>query len=494
MDLLGAGAIFLIICLSCLMALSTWRQMHGKSKMPPGPIPLPFIGNLLQVNLKDMYRSLLKISDKYGPVYTIHLGPRRIVVLRGYDAVKEALVDQAEEFSGRGEQATFDWLFRGYGVAFSQGERAKQLRRFSITTLRNFGMGKRSIEERILEEAHFLLEALRNTEGAPFDPTYVLSRTVSNVISSITFGNRFDYEDKEFLSLLSMMLGSFRFTATAWGQLYDMFSGPMQYMPGPQQKAFKELSGLEEFITRKVKENQETLDLNSPRDFIDSFLIKMHQEKENPNTEFFLKNLVRTTLNIFFAGTETVSTTLRYTLQILLKYPEIEDKVHEEIDRVIGRNRTPNMDDRLQMPYTEAVIHEIQRYADMLPMGLARRTTCDTHFRGYTIPRGTEVFPLLGSVLRDPKHFARPEAFDPQHFLDENGKFKRNEAFMPFSIGKRYCFGERLARMELFLFFTSILQNFRFKSLIPPEEIDLSPMLVGFATIPRFYDICVIPR
>nr|XP_056701790.1 cytochrome P450 2A13-like isoform X2 [Euleptes europaea] len=443
MDLLGAGTVFLIICLCCLMVLSTWRQLRGKSKMPPGPTPLPFIGNLLQVNLKDMHRSLVKVFQ---------------------------------------------------GVAFSQGERAKQLRRFAITTLRNFGMGKRSIEQRILEEAQFLLEALRNIKGAPFDPTYVLSRTVSNVISSIAFGNRFDYEDKQFLSLLNMITESFRFTATSWGQLYDMFSGPMQYMPGPQQKAFKQLSGLEEFIARKVKENQKTLDLNSPRDFIDSFLIKMHQEKENPNTEFFLKNVVMTTVNVFFAGTETVSTTLRYGFLILLKYPEIEDKVHQEIDRVIGRNRGPNVDDRPQMPYTEAVIHEIQRFADVLPLGLARRVMHDIQFRGYTIPKGTEVFPLLGSVLSDPNHFARPEVFDPQHFLDENGKFKRSDAFMPFSIGKRYCFGEQLARMELFLFFTSILQNFRFKSLIPPEEIDISPILVGFATIPRCYEICMIPR
>nr|XP_056703262.1 cytochrome P450 2A13-like [Euleptes europaea] len=493
MDLLGTGTVLLIVCISCLMALSTWQQRRRKSKMPPGPTPLPFIGNLLEVNLKDMHRSLVKISDKYGPVYTIHLGPRRVVVLRGYDAVKEALVDQGEEFSGRGEQATFDWIFHGYGLAFSQGERAKQLRRFAIATLKTFGMGKRSIEERILEEAHFLLEALRNTKGAPFDPTYILSRTVSNVISSITFGNRFDYEDKEFLSLLNMITESFRFTSTSWGQLYDMFSGPMQYMPGPQRKAFKHLSGLEEFIARKVKENQKTLDLNSPRDFIDSFMIKMHQEKENPNSEFCMKNLVLTTLTIFFAGTETVSTTLRHGFLILLKYPEIADKVRQEIDQVIGKNRGPTMDDRPQMPYTEAVIHEIQRYCNMIPMGLARRVIRDTQFRGYTIPKGTEVFPLLGSVLRDPKHFARPYVFDPQNFLDENGKFQRNDAFMPFSAGKRYCFGEPLARMELFLFLTSILQNFCFTSRIPPEEIDISPKLVGFASIPRFYEICMIP-
>uniref|UniRef100_A0A670IPZ5 Cytochrome P450 2A13-like n=1 Tax=Podarcis muralis TaxID=64176 RepID=A0A670IPZ5_PODMU len=493
MDLLGAATLFLVICLFCLTVLSTWRQMHRKSQMPPGPTPLPFIGNLLQVNTSDMYRSFMKIHEKYGPVYTIHLGPRRVVVLCGYDAVKEALVNQAEEFSGRGEQSAFDWIFRGYGVAFSNGERAKQLRRFSIMTLRNFGMGKRSVEERILEEAHFLLESLRETKSAPFDPTYVLSRSVSNVISSIAFGNRFEYEDKEFLFLLSTSLEVFQFTATSWGQLYDMFSGIMQHLPGPQDKTFKKLLGLKEFIKRKIKENKETLDPNNPRDFIDCFLVKMQQEKENPNSEFFLENLIMTTLNIFFAGTETVSTTLRYGFLLLLKYPEIEEKIHEEIERVIGLNRIPKMDDRPLMPYTDAVIHEIQRFADMLPLGLARRVIRDTQFRGYTIPKGTEVFPVLGSVLRDPKYFARPDVFDPQHFLDENGQFKRNKAFMPFSVGKRYCFGEHLARMELFLILTSILQNFRFKSPVPPEKIDISPMLVGFATLPHFYEMCAIP-
>nr|XP_034973342.1 cytochrome P450 2A13-like [Zootoca vivipara] len=443
MDLLTAAALILVTCLSCLTVLSTWRQMHRKSQMPPGPTPLPFIGNLLQVNTSDMYHSLMKIREKYGPVYTIHLGPRRVVVLCGYDAVKEALVDQAEEFGGRGELAVFNWLFRGY--------------------------------------------------GEPFDPTFVLSRSVSNIISSIAFGNRFEYEDHEFLFLLRAILETFEFASTSWGQLYDMFSGIMQHLPGPQDKAFKKLLGLKEFIMKKVKANKETLDPNNPRDFIDCFLVKMQQEKENPNSEFFLENLIITTLNVFFAGTETVSTTLRYGILLLLKYPEIEEKIHNEIERVIGRNRIPNMDDRPLMPYTDAVIHEIQRFSDLVPAGLARRVTCDTKFRGYAIPKGTEVFPVLGSVLRDPKHFARPDVFDPQHFLDDNGQFKKNKAFMPFSVGKRSCFGEPLARMELFLILTSILQNFRLKSPIPPEKLEISPMLVGLATLPHFYEMCAIP-
>ncbi|CAO2626781.1 Cytochrome P450 2A4 [Lemmus lemmus] len=166
-----------------------------------------------------------------------------------------------------------------------------------------------------------------------------------------------------------------------------MFSSVMKHLPGPQQQAFKELKGLEDFITKKVEQNQDTLDPNSPRDFIDSFLIRMQQEKKNPNTEFYMKNLVLTTLNLFFAGTETVSTTLRYGFLLLMKYPDVQAKVQEEIDRVIGKNRQPKYEDHLKMPYTEAVIHEIQRFGDMIPMGVARRVTKDTKFRNFLIPK-----------------------------------------------------------------------------------------------------------
>ncbi|XP_066098466.1 cytochrome P450 2A13-like [Saccopteryx bilineata] len=490
----GLLLVALLACLTITVLMSVWRQRTFWKKLPPGPPALPFIGNYLQLNTEQMYNSLIKISECYGPVFTVYLGRRPVVVLCGYEAVKEALLDQAEEFSGRGMQATLDWLYKGYGVAFSSGERAKQLRRFSIATLRDFGMGKRGIQERIQEEAGFLIEALQGTRGDFIDPTLFLSQTVSNVINSIVFGDRFDYEDKEFLSMLSMMLGIFQFTATPTGQLYELFFYVMKHLPGPQQQAFKEMKALEDFITKKVEQNQRTLDPNSPRNFIDSFLIHMQEEQKNPNTEFNVKNLVMTALSLFFAGTETVSTTLRYGFLLLMKHPDVEAKVHEEIDRVIGKNRQPKFEDHAKMPYTEAVIHEIQRFGDMLPLGVARRVTKDTRFRDFLLPKGIEVFPMLGSVLKDPKFFSSPRDFNPQHFLDEKRQFKKNDAFVPFSIGKRYCLGEGLARMELFLFLTVIMQNFRFKSPQSPQDIDVSPKHVGFGTIPPTYTMSFLPR
>ncbi|XP_054855799.1 cytochrome P450 2G1-like isoform X2 [Eublepharis macularius] len=474
--------------------ISAWSQMAQRRHLPPGPTPLPVLGNLLELKADDILKSFKKLSDRYGPVYTVHLGPRRVVVLHGYEAVKEALVDFAEEFSGRGYLATVDDFVQGLGIAFANGERWKQLRRFTLNTLRNFGMGKRSVEERIQEEAHFLVEEFRKTKGVPFDPTFFLSRSVSNVICSIMFGQRFDYQDKDFLTLLTKINENFVVMSGTWGQLYEMFSWIMKYLPGPHQQLFRNLSDIRDFVAERIKVNEASLDPDDPRDFIDCFLIQMEKESKNLSSEFHLKTLAMTVLVLFIAGTETVSSTLRFGFLILMKYPEVQAKVFQEIDDVIGKNRLPVMEDRAQMPYTDAVIHEIQRFSDVIPMNLPHALTQTVQFRGYTLPKGTNVFPLLTSVLKDPGSFSDPEKFNPGHFLDEQGRFKKNDAFLPFSTGKRICAGAGLARTELFIFLTSLLQNFTLRSPVDPQEIDLTPPVSGFANIPPTYQLCAIPR
>uniref|UniRef100_A0A8C3TA95 Cytochrome P450 2G1-like n=1 Tax=Chelydra serpentina TaxID=8475 RepID=A0A8C3TA95_CHESE len=437
---------------------------------------------------------LPQLRDKYGPVFTVHLGPRRVVVLWGYEAVKEALEDRADEFSGRGKLAAFEEVVQGFGLLFSSGERWRQLRRFSLAALQDYGPGKRSVEERIQEEAGRLVEEFQKTKGSPFDPTFFLSRSASSVVCSIVFGKHFDYADESFLDLLAKTNQVFVHLSSTWGQLYEMFSWVMRFLPGAHKQIVRDLEDINSFILERIKENQASLDRDNPQDFIDCFLLQMEKEILNPATEFHLRNLVMTAFNLFFVGTETVSSTLRYGLLILLKHPEVEEKMTQEIDRVIGRSRMPAVADRSRMPYTDAVIHEIQRFSDVIPMNLPHTLTQDTHFRGYAIPKGTEVFPVLSSVLQDPSRFRDPESFDPGRFLDEQGHFKANEAFMPFSAGKRICVGQEVARMELFIFLTAVLQSFTLKSPVPPRDIDLAPHGGGFVHGPPCYQLCAVLR
>ncbi|KAM6184561.1 cytochrome P450 2C23-like [Rhynchocyon petersi] len=434
------------------------------------------------------------MAKEYGPVYTLYLGPRPVVVLHGYEAVKEALIDQGEEFLGRGSLPIIDDNHKGYGIIFSQGERWKQMRRFSLMTLQNFGMGKRSIEERIQEEAKCLVEELMKTKGQPYDPTFILSSAPCNVICSNLFNERFPYTEEKFLYLMSLVYENVRALNSPWNQIYNLWPKFLRYFPGQHRTFAKRASDVKKFILGKVKDHQTTLDHNNPRDFIDCFLSNMEQEKDNPESEFTLENLASSGANLFVAGTETTSSTLRFGLLLMMKHPEVEAKVHEEIDHVIGRNKSPCMKDKMKMPYTEAVLHEIQRFITLVPCNLPHAVVRDTKFRQFVIPKGTTVFPLLSSVLLDSKEFPNPETFDPGHFLDQNGNFKKTEYFVPFSIGKRACVGEGLARMELFLFFTTILQNFSLKPMVDPEELNVTPITKGLINLPPIYKLCLIPR
>ncbi|XP_004478403.1 cytochrome P450 2C9-like [Dasypus novemcinctus] len=483
----------LVLCLSSLLLLSLRKMTYGKRKLPPGPTPLPIIGNILSINIKDTRKSLRNLSETYGPVFTLYYGMKPTVVLYGYEAVKEALIDRGEEFSGRGNFPLAEKSDKRKGVIFSNGKTWKDLRRFSIMTLRSLGMGKRSIEDRVQEEARCLVEELKKTKASSCDPTFILYSAPCNVICSIIFHNRFDYTDQEFLNLMEKMNKNSKILSSAWTQICHTFPILIACFPGSHNEFLKNTDCMKSYILKKIKEHQASLDINNPRDFIDYFLIKMEQEKHNQHTEFTIEKLIMTVLDMFIAGTETTSTTLRYGLLLLLKHTEVTAKVQEEIDRVIGRHRSPCMQDKSSMPYTDAVVHEIQRYIDLFPRNVPHAVTQDIKFRNYLIPKGTNIITSLSSVLRDKREFPNPESFDPGHFLDESGNFRKSDYFMTFSAGKRICVGEGLARMELFLFLTTILQKFTLESLVDPKDIDTTPVETGFQSVPPPYQLCFIP-
>uniref|UniRef100_A0A8C6MY22 Cytochrome P450 n=1 Tax=Mus spicilegus TaxID=10103 RepID=A0A8C6MY22_MUSSI len=475
-----------------LLLVRGHAKIHGH--LPPGPRPLPLLGNLLQMDRGGLLKCFIHLQEKHGDVFTVHLGPRPVVVLCGTQTIREALVDHAEAFSGRGTIAAAQLVMQDYGIFFASGQRWKTLRRFSLATMKEFGMGKRSVEERIKEEAQCLVEELKKYQGVPLDPTFLFQCITANIICSIVFGERFDYTDDQFLHLLNLMYKIFSLLSSFSGQMFELFSGFLKYFPGVHRQIVKKQQELLDYIAHSVEKHKATLDPSAPRDYIDTYLLRMEKEKSNHNTEFHHQNLMMSVLSLFFAGTETASATLHYGVLLMLKYPHVTEKVQKEIDQVIGSHRLPTLDDRTKMPYTDAVIHEIQRFSDLVPIGLPHKVIKDTLFRGYLLPKNTEVYPVLSSALHDPQYFEQPDKFNPEHFLDANGALKKCEAFLPFSAGKRICLGESIARNELFIFFTTILQNFSVASPVAPKDIDLTPKESGIGKIPPTHQICFLAR
>ncbi|TNN46533.1 Cytochrome P450 2J2 [Liparis tanakae] len=439
------------------------------------------------------FKTLGKLAEEYGPVFSLRLGSERIVFISGLKMVKEALVHQLDSFVDRPVVPLFHEVFKGIGIAMSNGYLWKQQRKFFNTHLRHFGEGQKSLEKDIEVENRFLCEAINEEQGKkPFNPHYLITTAVSNIISTVLFGHRFEYSDEDFRRFLETDNEAIVLAGSPLSQLYNAFPGLLKHLPGPHQTVLGNYQKIMTFLKKEVVKHQEEWNPDDPRDYIDVYLAEMEKKKEDPQAGFNLETLQVCILDLFEAGTESSANTLRWGLLYMLHYPEIQKKVQAEVDGVVGQSRQPTVADRPNMPFTDAVIHEIQRIGNIVPIGFPKMASKDATLGGYLIPKGTAINTVLASVLVDKKEWATPDTFNPEHFLDSEGQFRRREAFLPFSAGKRVCLGEHLARMELFVLFTSFLQRFTF-SPVPGEMPSLEGVL-GFTYSPKAFKILAKPR
>ena len=136
------------------------------------------------------------------------------------------------------------------------------------------------------------------------------------------------------------------------------------------------------------------------------------------------------------AGTDTTATTLLWALLYFIYYPDVQERLWEEINDVIGMLRLPTLEDRDKMPYCEAVITETLRLSNTVPLSIAHSASRDFNIRGFTIPKGAMLIPVLASYTADPVMFPEPDVFKPDRFIDENGKLCGHEKVLAFSLGK----------------------------------------------------------
>ncbi|CAL8365197.1 unnamed protein product [Lota lota] len=489
----GSVLIWTVLLLLVLYLLSSRQGFREHKKEPPGPRGLPLLGSLLQLDLNRPHNTLRELSKKYGSVFTVYFGPEKVVVLAGYKTVKQALVDHADEFGGRYIACVFEDINQQYGILASNGDNWKEMRRFALSNLRDFGMGKKTAEEKILEECHYLIEVFEKHKGQPFDTSQPMSNAVSNIISSILYGSRFEYSDPQLNTMVKRSNETVRIMGTASIQLYNFFPWMGKWIKN-LKLLLKNVELQYNHCRDLVHQLKTSLNPEMSRCLIDTFLIRKQKDEDSCVTDslYHERNLINVVGNLFAAGTDTTGATLRWALLFMAKYPQIQAQVQEELRRETG-SRQVRVEDRKNLPYTDAVIHETQRLASILPVAIPHVTTQDVTLQGFFIRKGTTVYPLLISVLHDESEWETPSTFNPAHFLDKHGKFVKRDAFMPFSAGRRACLGEGLARMELFLFFTSLLQRFRFTP--PPgvteEELDLTPA-VGFTLSPSPHQLCAV--
>ncbi|XP_022095757.1 cytochrome P450 2U1-like isoform X2 [Acanthaster planci] len=390
-------------------------------------------------------------------------------------------------------------------IIASSGQVWMQSRRFCMNILRSFGVGKSSFEERIGREAEELIKEMSAFDGKPLDPKSLLMNAVANVICSVMFGKRYEYTDAEFRRLLYCISRNAELFGAGGVILFFPSLRHLPFFSTAELKANFDL--LLEFLNDAVDAHRAALDANNPKDLIDMCLLEIKQhETQNqspsvapsgdlPNSSAYIKeeNLHSIISDIFLAGSETTATTLQWLLLYVAVYPKIQQRVQAEIDAVVGRDRLPRMADKPELNFTRAVIWEVQRLCPVVPLGVAHAAASDTQFHGYTVPKETVLVSNLLMVFQDPKVWREPQKFDPGRFLNEEGKAIKADELIPFSVGKRSCIGDNLAKMELFIFFSYFMHQFTVRKPDDSPPLSLKGN-VGLINPPVPFQICICKR
>ncbi|KAL3862704.1 hypothetical protein ACJMK2_008657 [Sinanodonta woodiana] len=453
------------------LAILFFRR-HRHYRLPPGPGWIPLVGNLREFTSDpDLRIPLRRLQKKYGDIYTLYLGPIPTIVVCGYDAIREIFIKRGKEFSDRPAPILPTILLNGgKGVTSVSGDIWKNQRKFILVTLRNFGFGRFKLEEKIQTEVKLFLSEIDNLNQTPFQMMAPIQTSVGNVISHLVFGCHFSHNDPRFKKMMDAFDSFLHYFSS--GKLMT-FMPILRFVPGDffgVKNIAKKMQVVKYFVNELIEEHEKKFDEENIENFIDAFISEMNKQNDGGNHIFTKEYLVAIIMDLFLAGTETSSTTVTWASFYLATRHDIQSRIFEEIKSNVGTERLPSLQDKQSLVYTEAFIMEVLRMSNIVIFSIPHAPVTDVWIRGFHVPKGMQMFPNISSVLSDPAVWGDPEIFRPERFVSEEGTLLHPDEFIPFFTGRRNCLGESLARMELFLFISALVQRFE---IMPPEGTTL---------------------
>ncbi|XP_013391248.1 cytochrome P450 2D17 [Lingula anatina] len=347
-------------------------------------------------------------------------------------------------------------------------------------------LSKLDVEKQMENEIIALIQYIGHKNGQRFDFNSAVSASTSNMIGALLFGSRHDYDDPDFQALIEAYHSAVKLSSQA---SFQNFLPYLWFLPQCKRSAHA-WDNYAKSVNQILHKHRMAYNACATRGLIDAM---MHQTKENDQPLFGLEDIKANSQTLYFAGSETSSSTLTWGMLFLLSYPDVCNKLQSELDEVVGKLRRPTLDDRPNLPFTCATLLEIQRCNNIAPFSGMHKATKDIKVHGFFIPKGTRILADYWSIFMNEAIWTNPRQFQPMRFLDECGNLKKVEGFIPFSLGKRSCPGESLAKPEMFLILTALVHAFTFH--VPDGEMLPVPVgTTGSVYVPPKFNVCARPR
>ncbi|KAF8688284.1 hypothetical protein HU200_042337 [Digitaria exilis] len=480
MELLLFYTTCLILAVSSVYLLG--QLANKRRNLPPGPRPLPLIGNLLSLG-KLPHRSLARLANRHGhDLMTIRLGTVTTIVASSADAARDVLHRHDAAFSGR-------FLFDGthvfahytHSVVWlpATSPRWRALRKVCSGELFaphrldvNGSLRGDKVEELVSHVARLASEGKHVRVGrlAFVTALNLLSSTIfSTDLVSLDDRLGLGREFKDVLAELNYTVGL--------PNLSDFYSELARLDPQGIRRRIEGLfrrlhAMINDQIEKRLRERAVTGESSTQKNFLD---VLLDYRNADDGRGFERQTILSLLSDFFSAGTDTSSATVEWVMAELLLNPSCMARARKELDQVVGSKQVIEESDIGQLKYLQAIVKETFRLHPPAPLLLPHLAGTATQVRGYTVPKGARLLVNVWAIGHDARVWPEPEKFMPERFLEKEVDFKgRDFELIPFGSGRRMCPGSPLAMRMVHLMLASLLHRFHWSL---PTDVEKNGVL-----------------
>ncbi|KAJ7127124.1 cytochrome P450 [Mycena epipterygia] len=478
---LAAGALL------WLLYRQQWKARTQGYPLPPGPPSKPLIGNILNVSPKRPWFKLTEYKKEYGDLVFFHGLGNNILVLNSMESVVDLLDKRGNIYSHRPE-------FTVAGELMALGQ-SMPLLPYGNEWRAHRKLAHVALSQGAVKQYHVVQEdlaALLNKAilDKPEDFFSHVRLAAQRIVLTVTYGLSVEAADNEYITQAEETMDIIGKATVPGAYLADLLPF-LKHLPSFfafHQEARHGKSMIEELVTKPYEHVKSDMTGGDAKPSLTQHLLSLEESEAMDNYEHRVK---WTAGAMYGAGGETTYSTVLIFIMLMAMHPDVQTRVQEEVDRVVGKDRLPVIADRPDMPYLNAVIKETMRWHPVLPLSIARRTDKDDVYGGYFVPKGTTVLPNVWAIALQPDGKYDPEAFIPERFLDPEVQVI-DPNLWAFGFGRRICPGQYLAQNSLFVLISNIAFAF---DVSQPQDGNIEPAFgPNLVSYPQPFKCRIKPR
>ncbi|OAQ67966.1 cytochrome p450 oxidoreductase [Pochonia chlamydosporia 170] len=489
-----------LLILSALLSLVFYLVLHKYTRtysrlpLPPGPKGLPIIGNIFSLppNGVPEYEHWLKFKDLYGPISSITVLGRTLVILHDRKAVDELLEKMSTKTSSRPEN-TFSNMsgFNRFVVNMQYGAQWRQHRKVLHQYLGTEKLARRFDDVQDMESRRLLLRLLTSPENL----VQHFKTEAGAIILRATYGYAIEpHSPDPLVQAIEEMMNNLSKSTVPLSWAVDVIPALRflpNFLPGTSFKqTAKEAYAINDLVTDVPYQfvQQEMAKGAHRPSFVSSSLTENKHSNGKEGTDHDAESVIKVVAAIMYGGgaDTTVAVLTGFVLAMIL-FPKVQQQAQEELDRVLG-DKLPDAEDQNNLPYVSAVVKEAMRWFPIAPVNTPHATDAEIQYGGYRIPKGSYILASTWWLLHDPQVYQDPNAFDPDRFLLRNEPEPTNAMF---GFGRRICPGRFVAEKSLFITIARLLSTFTVRKGAGEAKRVFTPGLIAH---PAEFSYEITPR